>query len=109
MVIATGNGHVGQLLGRIRDTEAYVAYQRIGTRANVGNIQSFENLAGGFLALGMTEDQPGVLILSRIEKAKVRIDATLRRNALSGDMNEFATFQRCYSGHDHPADPSCAQ
>jgi hypothetical protein len=25
------------------------------------------------------------------------------------DMNDFALFQRCYSGAGHPADPTCIQ
>ncbi len=35
---------------------AYAAYERIGTTANADTVEFTQNLAGGFLAVGMTED-----------------------------------------------------
>ena len=63
---------------------AYVAYQRIGTTANIEQLEFTANLAGGFLALGMTDDEPGVLVLSRRDRAKVEIAAYMMANAVTG-------------------------
>lgn len=65
-------------------TGAYVAYQRIGTTANVEQLEFSQNLAGGFLALGMTDDEPGVLVLSQRDRAKVEIAAYMLANAVTG-------------------------
>ncbi len=35
---------------------AYAAYERIGTTANADTVEFTQNLAGGFLAVRMTED-----------------------------------------------------
>ena len=35
---------------------AYAAYERIGTTANADTVEFTQTLAGGFLAVGMTED-----------------------------------------------------
>lgn len=62
----------------------YAGYQRIGTTANAGLIEFTPNLAGGFLALGMTEDQPGFVLLSAMDRDKVEVTAVKRSSPLGG-------------------------
>ena len=42
----------------------YVAFPRIGTKANASFIEYTPTLAGGFLAFGMTADHPRSTVLS---------------------------------------------
>lgn len=62
----------------------YVAFQRVGTTANVETVTHFENYAGGFVAVGMTKRQPGFVMLSALEKADVTVTADMIGNRLAG-------------------------
>jgi len=68
----------------------YVLYERIGTTANVEVVETYQRFAGGFLAVGHADSEPGVLILSRLEDRIVRIDATLHRNWATGTSTRVA-------------------
>lgn len=63
---------------------AYAGFERIGTTANADLIESYQRYAGGFLAIGFTDTQPGILVLSEIEKEELSLDATSRKNWLTG-------------------------
>lgn len=62
----------------------YAAFERIGTTANADVVEYTQHLAGGFLAVGMTEDQPGFIVLSKLEQAEVDVSATQTVNRLAG-------------------------
>lgn len=68
----------------------YAAYERIGTIANVDEIEIYERFGGGFLALGRSESQPGVVVLSLLSEGEVGIDATGRRTWLTGRNTHVA-------------------
>jgi len=63
---------------------AYAAFQRIGTTANADVVEYTRNLAGGFLAVGMTEDQPGFIALSGLDQDAVDVKAAQTKNRLAG-------------------------
>ena len=63
---------------------AYAAFERIGTTANADVVEYTRNLAGGFLAVGMTEDQPGFIVLSALDQDKVEVNAARKKNHLTG-------------------------
>ncbi|MCH7703730.1 MAG: hypothetical protein IIB61_01345 [Planctomycetes bacterium] len=63
---------------------AYAAFQRIGTTANAEVVEFTRNLAGGFLAVGMTKDQPGFIALSALDQDKVDVSAAQTSNTLAG-------------------------
>ncbi len=63
---------------------AYAAFQRIGTTANADLVEYTQNLAGGFLAIGITEDQPGFITLSALDQDEVDIHAAQTSNSLAG-------------------------
>ncbi|RMF79457.1 MAG: hypothetical protein D6744_09135, partial [Planctomycetota bacterium] len=44
----------------------------------------FENLAGGFAAVGRTADQPGFLLLSALSESDVRLESLVYGNWLGG-------------------------
>jgi len=54
----------------------YAAYERIGTTANADVVEYTPNIAGGFLAIGMTKDQPGFIVLSALDQDNVEVNAT---------------------------------
>ena len=62
----------------------YAAYQRVGTSANADSVEYTQNLAGGFLAVGMTEDQPGFIVLSVLDQEKVEANAVQTINPVAG-------------------------
>ncbi len=62
----------------------YIAYQRVGTFANVERIEFNTNFSGGFLAVGMTDSQPGFVLLSMMGREKVTVHAEQYKNGLSG-------------------------
>ncbi|MCH7808123.1 MAG: hypothetical protein IIB60_02760 [Planctomycetes bacterium] len=62
----------------------YAAYERIGTTANANSVEYTQNLAGGFLAVGMTEDQPGFIVLSVLDQDKVDVNAVQTKNRAAG-------------------------
>lgn len=63
---------------------AHTALQRIGTTANADTVEYTPNLAGGFLALGMTDDQPGFIVLSALDPNEVDVNAVQIKNTLAG-------------------------
>lgn len=63
---------------------AYAAFQRIGTTANADSVEYTRNLAGGFLVIGMTEDQPGFIVLSALDQNRVDVNAVQTKNRLTG-------------------------
>lgn len=63
---------------------AYAAFQRVGTTANADRIEFTQNYAGGFLAVGLTDDQPGFVVLSALDRAKVEIQADQVVNRVAG-------------------------
>ena len=62
----------------------YAASERFGTTANADSVEFTQNLAGGFLAVGMTKDQPGFLVLSELDQDKVEVNATQVVNHVAG-------------------------
>ncbi len=56
-------------------TAIYVIFQGLTVRANVDLIEYLTNYGGGFLAIGMTEDQPGFIVLSELDRKEVDIHA----------------------------------
>lgn len=54
---------------------AYIAYQRIGTTANVDTLTFVEDYAGGLIAVGMTDQQPGLIALSDLDRTDLRVEA----------------------------------
>jgi len=63
---------------------AYAAYERLGTTADADSVEFTQNLVGGFLAIGMTEDQPGFMVLSALDHEKVEVSAVQAVNRLAG-------------------------
>ena len=63
---------------------AYAAYERIRTTANADTVEFTQNLAGGFLAIGMTANQPGFMVLSALDQEKVEVNATQVVNHVAG-------------------------
>lgn len=63
---------------------AYAAYERVGTTANADSVEYTQNLAGGFLAVGMTMDQPGFIVLSALDREKVDVSAVQTVNHVAG-------------------------
>ncbi len=72
------------LLVAVVITGGFAAYQRIGTLANVDAVETIRNLPGGFLAIGMTGNQPGFLLLSTFEEKDVTINAERYTHFLTG-------------------------
>ncbi|MFQ5591206.1 MAG: hypothetical protein ACE5HE_08600 [Phycisphaerae bacterium] len=63
---------------------AYAGYERLGTTANADSVEFTQNLAGGFLAVGMTEDHPGFIVLSVLDQDEVEVKATQMVNRVAG-------------------------
>lgn len=63
---------------------AYAAYGRLGTTANADTVEFTQNLAGGFLAIGMSEDQPGFMVLSALDREEVKVTTTLAFSRVAG-------------------------
>jgi len=72
------------LVASIMFAGVYAAFQRIGTTANADVVEYTRNLSGGFLAVGMTEDQPGFIALSALDQDVVDVNAAQTRNNLAG-------------------------
>jgi len=62
----------------------HAAYVRVGTSANADTVEFTQNLAGGFLAIGMTEDQPGFMVLSALEEGLVDVNAVQAVSRIAG-------------------------
>jgi len=54
---------------------AYGAFERVSTSANADKIELTRNLAGGFMAMGMTERSPGFVLLSLLDRDVVDVSA----------------------------------
>ena len=67
----------------------FAVYNRIGTAANAEIIEFTSNLAGGFLAVGMTDDQPGFILLSAIDRPGVDVSAERSTNSVAGIYTEL--------------------
>lgn len=63
------------LLLSLAITAIYVIFQSMTVRANVDLIEYSTNFSGGFLAIGMTEDQPGFIVLSELDQKDVEVHA----------------------------------
>lgn len=63
---------------------AYVAFERIGTTANADTVEFTPNLVGGFLAVGMTEHQPGFVVMSLLGQDEVTVNAAQVISTLAG-------------------------
>ena len=72
------------LLASIIGMMAYAAYERIGTTANADTVEFTQNLAGGFLSIGMTANQPGFMVLSALDQEKVEVTVTQVVNHVAG-------------------------
>lgn len=64
----------------------YVSYQRFGTSAQANEVEFTANLSGGFLAVGMTNDHPGFIVLSALDREAVDVRADRYANAVAGDF-----------------------
>lgn len=64
----------------------YILYQRLGTSAQASEIEFMVNLSGGFLAVGMTDADPGFVVLSALDREQVAVRADHYANVLSGDF-----------------------
>lgn len=65
-------------------TAGFALYQRVGTTAQVDLVEFSPNTAGGFLAVGMTEESPGFVVLSALNREAVDVWADQYRNAVAG-------------------------
>ena len=63
---------------------SYACYERMGTVANTSIVEFTPNLAGGFLAIGMTEAQPGFVLLSTLDRDQVEVNADQVSSPLAG-------------------------
>lgn len=64
----------------------YVSYQRIGTSAQANLVEFTSNLAGGFVAIGMTAENPGFVVLSALDPEAVDVRADHYANRIAGDF-----------------------
>ncbi|MBI5866218.1 MAG: hypothetical protein HZB38_17245 [Planctomycetes bacterium] len=62
----------------------YSAYERFSTRANVDQVVTFESYGDDAVAIGLTDDRPGFVLLSRLPPSEVSIDAQLASSWLTG-------------------------
>ncbi len=63
---------------------AYAMFHRVGTTANADTVEFTRNLTGGFLAIGMTDEQAGFVALSRMDQADIELHADQDNNTLAG-------------------------
>ena len=62
----------------------FVAYQRTSIVANADIVETTSNESGGFMAIGMTESQPGFLLFSALEEKDVALDTEQATHFLAG-------------------------
>lgn len=72
------------IVGAIVICISIVVFQRFGTIANATIVETTRNLDGGFLAVGMTEEQPGFILVSALDQKDVSIDTRRSINKLTG-------------------------
>jgi len=78
---------------------SFVAYERVGTHANVSVVKYADDAAGGFLAVGYSETQPGILVASALDRSDVRIDTHQTSYLLAGthtDVDIVTPSARCH-------------
>lgn len=63
---------------------AYVAIERTGPTTHAGLVEYTQNLTGGFLAMGISEDQPGFITLAALDQDHVDIRAAQTSNSFTG-------------------------
>ncbi len=63
---------------------AYSAVQRFSTHANADRISSIANLAGGFLAIGISDAEPGFIVLSAMDRERVSVSADQANSVATG-------------------------
>lgn len=64
---------------------AVAAFERVGTRANAGTVEFTIDYGGGFLAIGMSDDQPGFIVLSALDQEQVDVSAEQARSVVAGE------------------------
>lgn len=64
----------------------HVAYERVGTSANADRITHMESFGDEAVAIGMTDEQPGFVLLARLPASQVSVDAAMRSNWLTGQQ-----------------------
>lgn len=62
----------------------YVLYERFGTCANADQVVSFESLGDDAVVIGLTDEQPGFVLLSHLPVSKVDVDAEVQSNRITG-------------------------
>ena len=95
--VVSADSHTHRRVGPIRAAlmasvaicAGFAAYHRIGTEANAEIIEFTTNIAGGFLAVGMTDDQPGFVFFSAIDRPKVNVSAECSVSSVGGVYTEL--------------------
>lgn len=67
-------------------TVAYVAYERVGTIANADRITHLQSFGDEAVAIGLTDDQPGFVLLARLPASQMSVEAAMRSNWLTGQQ-----------------------
>ncbi|GIK17825.1 MAG: hypothetical protein BroJett003_27890 [Planctomycetota bacterium] len=62
----------------------YALYERLGTRANADQVIRFESYGDDAVAIGLTDQQPGFVLLSHLPASRVMVDAQVATNWLTG-------------------------
>jgi hypothetical protein len=65
---------------------AYVGYERIGTNANADQIAHLQSYGDDAVAIGMTDRQPGFLLLAQLPASELSVAAAMRSNWLTGQQ-----------------------
>ncbi|MFQ5491159.1 MAG: hypothetical protein ACE5GE_10590, partial [Phycisphaerae bacterium] len=68
----------------------FVANERIGTTANVDTLDVHRDLLAGFIAVGRSENQPGAIILSRMNREQIKIHAQVSSNWATGKFTRLS-------------------
>lgn len=72
------------IAGIVLVAAAYILYERLGTSANADQITHFQSYADAAVAIGMTDDQPGFVLLSKLPASQVTVTAAMHSNWLTG-------------------------
>lgn len=63
---------------------AYSGVERALTHANANRVTSYEDYGGGFLAVGMTDAEPGFVVISEVPAEQVLVSARQARSFATG-------------------------
>jgi hypothetical protein len=74
------------MIGLTLITTAYVLYERVSTSANADRITHLQSYGDEMVAIGMTENQPGFVLLARLPSSQVSVEADMRSNWLTGQQ-----------------------